>query len=96
MLLVGAVARDPVSEGRPGADHHLVGEVDARIVFVVVVIDGEQAIGDHRLQDHVELAGVVGDRAQLGARLLAPGVGPALAEADEAKQDPARDRDLLR
>jgi hypothetical protein len=94
-LLGPAASLYPVCQRRPGSDHDLVGEVNARFA-VIVVVRHEQAIRDHLPQDVLEIGGIVPERTQLRARLLPPDVRASLAKTDQSKQDPTSDCLLLR
>src|SRR5262249_15182546 len=69
---------------------------DANIAVLVVTGHRYQAMVHQALQDRIKTRRRLALGAKRIARLLAPGVGAAFAKIDQAKQDPERDRLLLR
>src|SRR6185436_7092112 len=86
-LLVLVRRADPVAHPAPRHDQALAGEID--LDDAVLDVDREQALVDERLQRVGERRAVLTGR-ELVAPLSAPRRRAALAEADQAQQDPAR------
>ncbi len=59
VLLLGTVGLDPTCQGRPGGDHNLVREVDARLAAIIAFVRGEQASVDQPPENEVEVGGIV-------------------------------------
>ena len=92
--LLGLAPLDqPALEHRPAADQRLVGQV--YLVRVALgAVERQQAVIGQVAQRRLEERGVVVGRAQRGDRLLAAGIGAALAKLDQAQKDAAGDLSL--
>ena len=93
--LVVAPGDEPVLQLGPAGDQRLVGEIDQRLAGGAGVLCQEARI-DKPIEDGVCLGGLVCRAGERGARLLPAGIRPALAEADQAQEEPAREPLLLR
>ena len=94
-LFVVPACQKPALELRPASDQRLVREVDEPLAGRGRVRRQHAAIYQS-IDDLVDLHGILSGAGQRGARLLAPGIGPALTEADQAQQDPASEQLLRR